>query len=76
MPIRREDVKEGHCYATPNNQHRRVTKVSAGNVTYQSWGGNAGYQGGSLRRNTTGLDTFVKAIEKELPCDAKLPPIP
>ena len=76
MPTKSDDVKVGHCYATQNDQYRRVTEISDGKVTYESWGGKAGYQRGSLSRNTASLDTFLAAIKKEIECDSRLPPLP
>ena len=32
-----------------------------------------GYQGGSLSRTTVSLDGFAEAVDKEIPCDPKLP---
>ena len=76
MSIAPQDLQVGRCYATPENQHRRITKIEDGKVTYESWGGNVGYQGGSLSRTTASADTFLNAVEKVIPCDAKLPPLP
>jgi hypothetical protein len=68
-------VKIGSCYATKNNQHPRVTGKSNGKVTYQSWGGNVGYQGGSLSRNTGSLKGFLAKVDRIIECDPKLPPL-
>ena len=77
MPIDAKDVKLGRCYTTANGQHRRVVNISKDNkVTYESWGGNVGYQGGSLSRNTVDLNVFAKDVEKEIPCPRNLPSMP
>ena len=73
MPTNPESVEVGRCCSTTTNQHQRVTAKSAAKVTYESWGGNVGYQGGSLSRTTVSLDGFAEAVDKEIPCDPKLP---
>ncbi|GAB6051721.1 hypothetical protein JCM17960_05410 [Magnetospira thiophila] len=76
MSITESDVAVGKCYATTTNQHRRVVAIDGGKVTYESWGGNVLNTGAPLSRNTAKIETFVDAVEKEIPCDPSLPQMP
>lgn len=82
MSVQPNSIKVGICYAVENqdgsskpDQHRRVVAIRGGRVTYESWGGGVGYQGGSLFRRDVDLDKFAQVVIGEIPCPIGLPPI-
>ncbi len=77
MPLPTADIKVGKCYKTPNNQHRRVVKITDDDyVIYEDWGGNVGHTGGHLHQTKAKIGTFAKAVDAIIPCPGNLPPMP
>ena len=76
MPLNPNTIKVGNCYKTSGEQHRRVIEITGDQVTYESWGGKAGYRGGPLSQNTASLDTFSNAVDGSISCPTNLPPMP
>jgi predicted nicotinamide N-methyase len=64
------DIKAGHCYATAENQHRKVTRIEAGKVWYQTY--RADVPGTWAPAHPTdaapSLDAFVAEVTQEVPC--------
>jgi len=78
MAVTESSIAVGKCYATANNQHRRVLNIDTtlNKVTYESWGGNVGANG-NLSRTTVGLNKFATDVDKEITCPPKpKPPAP
>jgi len=76
MPIDTEAIRVGGIYATPTNQHRRVTEIDKdGRVHYEARGGNVNsdWGPGATKANPPTLETFANACETvlSLPQDFK-----
>jgi hypothetical protein len=59
------------CYATSSNQHRKVIEIRDGRVVYTARGGNvkSKWYLATGSTNPPSLETFARAVEKEIPCD-------
>jgi hypothetical protein len=64
------DIKAGRCYATAENQHRKVTRIEAGQVWYETYRADvpgtwkAGHGGDAA----PSLDEFAAEVTQEVPC--------
>ncbi len=76
MPVSKDDVVVGECYATANNQHRRVVAINDGKVTYESWGGNVLNTRPQLNRTSAKISTFADDVDRKIICDPSLPKMP
>ena len=68
--MRTSQIKAGHCYATAENQHRKVTRIEAGKVWYDTY--RADVPGTWKPAHAAGaapsLETFAAEVTQEVPC--------
>jgi hypothetical protein len=76
MPVSVNSIAVGNCYKTSNEQHRRVVAINGSQTTYEYWGGNVGYQGGSLARQKVDINKFADDVDAPITCPAGLPGMP
>ena len=68
MPIAIAEIIVGRCYATANNQHRRILSIEENKVTYESWGGNVKNYQEPLTRNTVNIQGFAESVDRVIDC--------
>jgi hypothetical protein len=68
MSLDQKKIAVGKCYATPANQHRKVTEIADGKVHYLARGGNvkSKWHPGSTKANPPTIEAFAAAVEKEI----------
>jgi len=66
MPIDKENVKTGHCYAMPTGQLRRVVNIRNGRVIYELRGQDQQWH---RPKNAPTIENFGAAVGREVSAD-------
>ncbi len=68
--MRPDDIKTGHCYATADNQHRKVTRIADGKVWYDTYGADVPgtWKPAHAADAAPSLGAFAREIVQEVPC--------
>ncbi len=67
MPLTAQEVIKGQCYATSNNQHRRVIDIDGDTVTYESRGGNVSNEWNTKIK--VNIDNFAQSVDRVISCE-------
>jgi hypothetical protein len=64
------EIKAGHCYATAENQHRKVRRIEAGKVWYETYRADVPgtWAPAHAPESAPTLETFAADVMQEVPC--------
>jgi hypothetical protein len=64
------EIKAGHCYATADNQHRKVARIEAGKVWYQTYRADVPgtWEPAHAPDSAPTLESFAAEMMQEVPC--------
>jgi hypothetical protein len=64
------EIKAGHCYATTDNQHRKVARIDSGKVWYETYRADVPGTWGPAHAADAApsLELFAADVVQEVPC--------
>jgi hypothetical protein len=64
------EIKAGHCYATGENQHRKVTRIDSGKVWYETYRADVPgtWEPAHAVDAAPSLQSFAAEVTQEVPC--------
>jgi hypothetical protein len=64
------EIKAGHCYATAENQHRKVTRIEAGKVWYETYRADVPgtWEPAHAVDAAPAVESFAADVMQEVPC--------
>jgi hypothetical protein len=64
------EIKAGHCYATAENQHRKVTRIASGKVWYETYRADVPgtWTPAHAPESAPTLQAFAADVTQEVPC--------
>ncbi len=64
------EIKTGRCYATAENQHRKVTRIYGGKVWYETYRADVPgtWKPAHAADAAPSLDAFAAEVTQEVPC--------